>query len=73
MMREFAAEGDFHMVQGLRGRMWSDSAGSISPVAQGEADELLMEAAMNSHRVPVSPINDSEKRKNTYNQAIQFP
>ncbi|CAA6662305.1 unnamed protein product [Spirodela intermedia] len=43
MMREFAAEGDFHMVQGLRGRMWSDSVGFISPVAQGEADELLME------------------------------
>ncbi|XP_058067934.1 pentatricopeptide repeat-containing protein At5g10690 isoform X4 [Magnolia sinica] len=48
MMRTFAAEGDYDLVKRLRVRMWLDSVGAISAEVQVEADELLMEAAINN-------------------------
>ncbi|KAH7688158.1 Aldolase-type TIM barrel-containing protein [Dioscorea alata] len=54
MMRTFALNGDFDMVKKLHVKMWSDTVGSISLSAQQEADELLMEAAINDNQVDVS-------------------
>ncbi|XP_029118705.1 pentatricopeptide repeat-containing protein At5g10690 isoform X1 [Elaeis guineensis] len=54
MMRVFAMRGDFDMVKRLHIRMWSDSVGSISPSVQIEADELLMEAAINDDQLDVA-------------------
>lgn len=53
MMRAFSVRGDFDMVKKFHVHMWSDSVGSISPSARLEADELLMEAAVNSNQVYV--------------------
>ncbi|THU71499.1 hypothetical protein C4D60_Mb04t02080 [Musa balbisiana] len=53
MMRAFAMRGDLDMVKSLNIRMWSDSVGSISPLVQGEADELLMEAAINDNQIAI--------------------
>ncbi|XP_008805415.1 pentatricopeptide repeat-containing protein At5g10690 isoform X2 [Phoenix dactylifera] len=54
MMRAFSIRGDFDMVKRLHVHMWSDSVGSISPSVQVEADELLMEAAINDDQVDVA-------------------
>ncbi|XP_072987232.1 pentatricopeptide repeat-containing protein At5g10690 [Typha latifolia] len=54
MMRAFATGGDFDMAKRLHLHMWSDSVGSIPASAQTEADELLMEAAVNSYQVDVA-------------------
>ncbi|XP_058067931.1 pentatricopeptide repeat-containing protein At5g10690 isoform X2 [Magnolia sinica] len=51
MMRTFAAEGDYDLVKRLRVRMWLDSVGAISAEVQVEADELLMEAAINNGQI----------------------
>ncbi|WOL06458.1 pentatricopeptide repeat-containing protein [Canna indica] len=51
LMRAFAMRGDLDMVKRLSIRMWSDSVGSISPLVQGEVDELLMEASINDNQV----------------------
>jgi len=51
MMRVFAIRGDYNMVKKLHVHMWLDTVGSISPSARREADELLMEAALNSDQV----------------------
>uniref|UniRef100_A0A0D9XE01 CBS domain-containing protein n=1 Tax=Leersia perrieri TaxID=77586 RepID=A0A0D9XE01_9ORYZ len=53
IMRAFATIGDLDMVKRLNKRMWPDSVGSISRSAKQEADELLMEAAINNNQVAV--------------------
>jgi hypothetical protein len=50
-MRAFATIGDYDMVKRLNKRMWPDSVGSISRSAKQEANELLMEAAINNNQV----------------------
>ncbi|XP_048530309.1 pentatricopeptide repeat-containing protein At5g10690 [Triticum urartu] len=54
IMRAFATIGDFDMVRRLKERMWPDSVGSISRSVKQEADELLMEAAINNNQVDVA-------------------
>uniref|UniRef100_A0A0E0B3B1 CBS domain-containing protein n=1 Tax=Oryza glumipatula TaxID=40148 RepID=A0A0E0B3B1_9ORYZ len=51
IMRAFATIGDLDMVKRLNKRMWPDSVGSISRSAKEEADELLMEAALNNNQI----------------------
>ncbi|XP_024012648.1 pentatricopeptide repeat-containing protein At5g10690 isoform X2 [Eutrema salsugineum] len=48
MMRAFAVQGDYGMVRNLYLRLWPDTSGTISNLAQQEADNLLMEAALNA-------------------------
>lgn len=54
IMRAFATIGDFDMVKRLNKHMRPDSVGSISHSAKQEADELLMEAAINSNQIDVA-------------------
>jgi hypothetical protein len=55
IMRAFASRGDVDMVDRLKKRMWPDTVGSINHEAKEEADELLMEAAVNSNQVEMKP------------------
>ncbi|XP_043710313.1 pentatricopeptide repeat-containing protein At5g10690 [Telopea speciosissima] len=54
MMRTFSFLGDYRMVKTLHTRMWLDTVGTIAPPVQVEADELLMEAALNNGQVDVA-------------------
>lgn len=54
IMRAFATIGDYDMVKRLRKHMWRDSVGSISRSAKQEANELLMEAAINNNQIDVA-------------------
>ncbi|XP_020523682.1 pentatricopeptide repeat-containing protein At5g10690 isoform X2 [Amborella trichopoda] len=54
LMRAFAQNGDFRMVEKLHLRMLPDSVGCISPAVQVEAVELLMEAAINNGLVDLA-------------------
>ncbi|KAJ3704838.1 hypothetical protein LUZ61_008543 [Rhynchospora tenuis] len=54
MMRAFASRGDFDSVKQFNSRMWLDSSGSIYLSNRSEANELLMEAAINSSQVDVA-------------------
>ncbi|KAJ4959447.1 hypothetical protein NE237_026558 [Protea cynaroides] len=53
MMRTFAFLGDYNMVKNLHTRMWLETVGTIAPAVQVEAEELLMEAALNNGQVDV--------------------
>ncbi|KAH0989741.1 hypothetical protein GBA52_001224 [Prunus armeniaca] len=53
-MRAFAVRGDYTTVENLKDHMWRDTAGTISPMVQEEADHLLMEAALNGGQVDVA-------------------
>ncbi|KAJ8634622.1 hypothetical protein MRB53_008889 [Persea americana] len=54
MMRAFAFKGDYFMVKRLHLRIFPDCVGAISASGQAEADELLMEAAINNDQVDVA-------------------
>ncbi|KAF3339261.1 pentatricopeptide repeat-containing protein [Carex littledalei] len=54
MMRVFASQGDIDSVKKFNSRMWLDSAGSICLSTRSEANELLMEAAINCNQVDVA-------------------
>ncbi|XP_058724779.1 pentatricopeptide repeat-containing protein At5g10690 [Vicia villosa] len=54
IMRPFAFRGDYHLVKNLHKRILPDTTGTILPVAQEEADHLLMEAALNAGQVDVA-------------------
>ncbi|KAF8657772.1 hypothetical protein HU200_059932 [Digitaria exilis] len=54
IMRAFATRGDVDMVMRLNKRMWPDSVGSISRAAKEEAQELLMEAAINNNQIDLA-------------------
>ncbi|KAJ4801814.1 Pentatricopeptide repeat-containing protein [Rhynchospora pubera] len=54
MMRAFASRGDLDLVKQFHSRMWLDTCGSICLSNRSEANELLMEAAINSGEVDVA-------------------
>ncbi|KAJ1700456.1 hypothetical protein LUZ63_000235 [Rhynchospora breviuscula] len=54
MMRAFASRGDLDSVNRFHSRMWLDTSGSICLSNRSEANELLMEAAINSGQVDVA-------------------
>lgn len=51
MMRAFASQGDIDSVKKFNSRIWLDTAGSICLSTRSEANELLMEAAINCNQV----------------------
>lgn len=57
LMRAFAHRGGYDMVKNLQKRMWLETVGTISSETQKEADNLLVEAALNEGQLGLAVKN----------------